>query len=403
MYTRTIPRVALLTSLILSAACSSITRNPLPAEGHLEATFLGAHNMRYWGDDKPPIDEQLLADDHLEEREQLFPGIMHKQHHYLAISGGGSNGAYGAGLLVGWTDAETRPEFTMVTGVSTGALIAPFAYLGPEYDEQLKEVYTTLDTEKIFRLRNIFDILGGDAVGDTSPLSITIEKYITNELIADIAEESRRGRILQIGTTNLDAGRPVVWNIGRIANSGHPDAPDLIRKILRASASIPGAFPPVYIPVRGVDGKMYDEMHVDGGTSSQMFLYPTATDWPALMEALDAKGEPVAYLIRNSMVSPEYEPIEAKLIPIVGKTIDSLIRTQGIGDVYRIYTIAERDGIDVKLTFIPDDAVTVESTETFDPKYMKALFDYGYQRALSGGAWIDVSDAMEDATHETRH
>lgn len=397
MLTRRTLQSLLLPALILLSACGSIVRTALPAEDYALATFLDQDDLRAWGDERPPAERRIVDESDLAELEERYGGIMHKEHHYLAISGGGANGAYGAGILTGWSDLETRPEFTMVTGISTGALTAPFAFLGPDYDDELREVYTTLDTTRIFNVRNLFSIFGGDSIVDTSPLSRTIEEYINDDVIAAIASEHRRGRTLHIGTTNLDAGRPMIWNIGRIANTGHPDAPDMIRKILRASASIPGAFPPVYIPVRGVDGKMYDEMHVDGGTSSQIFLYPAQIDWQSIMELLDVKGEPTAYLIRNSKRSIPYEAVNPKLIPIVGRTIDSLIKNQGIGDVYRIYSIAQRDGIDVKLTIIPEDAVAFEGSEAFDPEYMKALFNFGYKSAFEGEPWLDLEDLMENA------
>jgi predicted acylesterase/phospholipase RssA len=391
-------RVGLIWALIvvLLPACSSVLRNPLPADIHGEATVLGRDDLRYWGDRAIPLEERFKE---VEEADgpsgRTLEGISNREHHYLAISGGGANGAYGAGLLVGWTALGTRPDFTMVTGISTGALTAPFAFLGPKYDPVLKKVYTTTDTTQIVDTRSVFSIVGGDSIVDTSPLSRTIEKYVTDEVIAEIAAEYRTGRSLVIGTTNLDAGRSVLWNIGRIATSGHPDAPDLIRMVLRASASIPGVFPPVYIPVQVADGSTYDEMHVDGGTSSQMFLYPAQTDWETLTEQLGVHGTPTAYLIRNSRVEPRYEPVAPHLLPIAGKTIDSLIRTQGIGDFYRIYTIAQRDNIHVKLAWIPEEAGEDTSSQAFDPEYMSQLFEFGYRHMVDGEAWIDVARAIQ--------
>jgi predicted acylesterase/phospholipase RssA len=232
----------------------------------------------------------------------------------------------------------------------------------------------------------VFKIIGGDGVVDTTPFTATLRTYVNDEVIEKIAAQYRKGRLLLIGTTNLDAGRPVIWNIGRIADSGHPDAPELIRDILRASASIPGAFPPVYIPVES-NGLSYDEMHVDGGAAAQMFLYPSSLDWQDVMKALDVQGTPQAYLIRNSRVHPNYEPVNPRLSTIAARTIDSLIRTQGVGDAYRIYAVAERDGVDVSLTWIPKNAIEDDSDEPFDPKYMSELFEFGYQRALKGELW----------------
>ena len=173
---------------------------------------------------------------------------------YLAVSGGGDNGAFGAGLMNGWTETGTRPEFKMVTGVSTGALIAPFAFLGPDYDAALREVYTTMTPEKVYRARGLSAALFDDAMADTTPLAEMIAKYADQKMFDAIAREYQKGRLLLIGTTDLDAQRPVIWNIGAIAASGHPEALELFRKILRASAAIPGAFQPVLIDVE-IDGQ----------------------------------------------------------------------------------------------------------------------------------------------------
>ncbi len=394
---RTITRLLTVTCLMALIGCAGgVIRNPLPAQNYQQATVLGLVDVRYWGDaevSRAMIDAlKKNTDGSLQER---YAGVYNREHHYLAISGGGAEGAYGAGLLNGWSELGTRPEFTMVTGVSTGALTAPFAFLGPAYDQQLKEVYTTLDSSRIFQLRNLFTVFRADSVVDVKPLIEVIDKYITDAMVAEIAVEYRRGRTLQIATTNLDAGRPVFWNIGRIADSGAAGAADLIRTVMRASASIPGVFPPVYIKVRGPDGREYDEMHVDGGTSAQMFLYPAQLDWGDVTEKLRVRGTPRAYLIRNSTVSTEYEPVSPRLVPIVARTVDSLIRNQGIGDAYRIYTLAARDGIDVELSWIPADAVSIESDEAFDPEYMSALFEFGYQRALRGDAWVDLAERID--------
>jgi predicted acylesterase/phospholipase RssA len=193
--------------------------------------------------------------------------------HYLAISGGGDNGAFGAGLLAGWTESGTRPNFKAVTGISTGALIAPFAFLGAEYDQQLAEVYTTINQRDVFEKRPVLAAIASDGMADTSPLYRLISKYLDDQMIERIGREYDRGRLLLIGTTNLDAGRAVVWNIGAIAKSPNPKAPELIRRILLASASIPAAFPPVMFEV-SLDGAAYQELQADGGAMAQTFLYP---------------------------------------------------------------------------------------------------------------------------------
>ena len=372
--------------LLILAGCASVPeRHPLPPEYTLEATIPGIPEARFWGDEWPKFSlERFEAYTDADFRENS-PGTYAKPHAYLAISGGGANGAYGAGLLLGWTATGTRPEFTMVTGVSTGALTAPFAFLGSDYDDELKTVYTTMTTKDIVKKRGLIAAATGDSVADTAPLKKLIAKYITADMIDAIAREHRKGRRLFIGTVNLDAGRSVIWSIGTIAASGHPQRVALIHEILRASAAIPVAFPPVVFTVEA-NGELYDEMHVDGGTGSQVFVYPAAVDWRRITEKLKVQGKPEVYVIRNSFLDPDYRGIKRSVLPIASRTIDSLIRTQGIGDIYQIYALCKRDGNDFNLAYIPAD-FTVESTEGFDPVYMGKLLERGYQMALEGYPW----------------
>ena len=380
---------------LLLSACASIVRTPLPEALHQNVTVLGHEDFRKWGD--APHYEVFEGIRSVAELEAQYGGIMHREHNYLVLSGGGANGAYGAGVLKGWSELGTRPEFTMITGISTGALTAPFAFLGSEYDAKLEHFYTSLDTTQLIKTRNLFAILGADSVVDSTPLSRILEEAIDDEMVEALAREHKRGRVLSIGTTNLDAGRPMVWNVTRIAASGHPDAPKLIRQVLLASASIPGAFPPVYIEVEARDGKTYDEMHGDGGVSSQMYSYPPAMDWKEVRRILDVQGTPTIYVIRNAFIHQKYEIVQPRLLPIAARTVSSLIRTQGIGDFFRIWSLARRDGLELQVTWIRDEVRTdlgVDPTEVFDPKYMRALFDFGYREVLNGETWKDFGTML---------
>jgi hypothetical protein len=220
---------------------------------------------------------------------------------------------------------------------------------------------------------------------DTKPLRAMIAKYINSKIIDGIAREHKRGRRLLIGTVNLDAGRSVNWNIGAIAASDYPNKIELIHDILRASAAIPVVFPPVAISVE-IDGKRYDELHVDGGTGSQVFVYSAAMNWREVRQKLKVQGDPKVYVIRNSFLEPDYQGIKRAVVPIAERTIDALIRTQGIGDLFQIYSLCERDGNDFNLAYIPSD-FTEEPTEPFDPVYMGKLFELGYQMAREGYPW----------------
>lgn len=301
---------------------------------------------------------------------------------YLAISGGGDNGAYGAGFLNGWTAAGTRPEFKVVTGVSTGALIAPFAFLGPKYDYVIERVYTTTSQEDIFKKRGLLKGVMSDAMADSSPLGALIAEYATRELLDEIAAEYAKGRILLVGTANLDSLEPVVWNMTAIAASQDPNALELFRRILLASASIPAAFPPVMIDVT-VDGTHYQEMHVDGGTMAQVFFYPPSAD---LRQLEDVRRQRTLYVIRNARLDPDWADVERRTMTIATRAIASLTRTQGIGDLYRIYATTERDGIGFNLAYIPPTFDTPHQEE-FDTAYMQQLYRVGFDQARAGYTW----------------
>lgn len=311
--------------------------------------------------------------------------------YFLAISGGGDNGAYGAGFLNGWTASGKRPEFKVVTGVSTGALIAPFAFLGPKYDYVLERVYTQTSQKDIFKKRGLLKgALFGDAMADTAPLAGVIASYVNQQLLDEIAAEYAKGRVLLVGTANLDSLEPVIWNLTAIAASKNPRAIPLFRSILLASASIPGAFPPVMIDV-DIGGTRYQEMHVDGGTMAQVFFYPPSLNL-ARMGAVQRQR--TLYIIRNARLDPDWASVERRTLSIATRAIASLTRTQGIGDLYRIYATTERDGIDFNLTYIPPTFNTPHREE-FDTNYMRQLYEVGRQLALAGYQWEKFPPGFE--------
>lgn len=308
--------------------------------------------------------------------------------HYLSISGGGDNGAFGAGLLTGWTERGDRPTFDLVTGVSTGALIAPFAYLGPAYDPVLKTVYTETQPSDIYLERGLLGALFGEAIGDTTPLFKLISKHIDADLLKAIAEEySRSNRWLLVATTNLDTGTPVIWNLGKLAQVGTPEALVLFRKILLASAAIPGVFPPVMIDVVA-NGKNYQEMHVDGGATMSVFLYPAALGEAAMTQkVLSTVKKRKAYIIRNARIDADWQEIERDTLSIMGRAVAQLIQSQGYGDLYRIYQIAQRDHVEFNLAYIGADFKFPHERE-FDRQYMNALYQYGFELGKAGYPWV---------------
>ncbi len=283
------------------------------------------------------------------------------------------------------TPRDGTRSFKLVTGVSTGALIAPFAFLGPSRDADLRAVYTKVTPDDIYRTRSIFAAVTSDALSDSAALYALISHYVDEGMVADIARQYGRGRLLFIGTTDIDEQRPVLWNIGAIAASGKSGSIELIRKILLASAAIPGAFPPVLIDVES-GGQHYQEMHVDGGTVAQMFLYPASLDLRRESERLNINRQRTAYLIRDDRLDPEWSDIHRQFLSIAKRAIDTMIHASGTNDVLRIYATTIRDGVTFRLAYIGADFRGAEH-EPFDRTYMNSLFDYAYAKARNGYPW----------------
>jgi predicted patatin/cPLA2 family phospholipase len=321
-----------------------------------------------------------------------------KTFYMLAISGGAANGAYGAGLLNGWSQTGGRPSFKVVTGISTGAVIAPMAFLGSPYDDKLKEFYTKYSTKDILRSRfPLVGILFSNSVASTSPLERLIEHYFDAGLLKQIAIEYNKGRRLYVGTTNLDAQRLVIWDMGKIASVGNYQALKLFRKIILASASIPIAFPPVYLTVEA-NGQTYDEMHVDGGIARQVFfLYDVLQ---GIDKAIKEKGIDVSrikyeiYVIRNGYVDPLYKEVPNRLSTIAERAADTTINAQGIGDLYELYVFTKAGRGDFNLASIPSTHVS-KARELFDPVEMRALFDLGFKEAAAGYPWRKHPPGLE--------
>jgi predicted acylesterase/phospholipase RssA len=374
--------------LSLLPSCATPRLEAVPRGGETAAVVEGMTGIRYWQTDDLTLLQQDAVDAYSREAKLAgTAGISGSlpAANFLAISGGGPDGAFGAGLLVGWTAAGTRPEFKVVTGVSTGALAAPFAFLGPRYDEQLKAIYTTISARDIFQERGLLAGLLQDALADNAPLQNLVAKFVTPELLKEIAVEYEKGRFLLIGTTNIDARRPVIWNIGKIAASGNPKAVELVRKILVASAAIPAAFPPMMIDVY-VNGKHYQEMHVDGGASAQVFVYPPQAMISGISATAGITRDRAVFIIRNARLDADWAQTKRQTISIAQRAVSSLIQNQGVGDLYRIYTLTQRDGVDFNLAFIPE-SFDVPLIKPFDQHYMNELYKVGYDLGMGGYSW----------------
>jgi len=303
----------------------------------------------------------------------------------LALSGGQEDGAFGAGLLAGWSQHGGRPIFNIVTGTSTGALAAPFAFLGRDYDGALEAMYTKTRASDILDKRYLVAAITDDAMMDSAPLFRTICRYLTQEVLERIAVEYRKGRLLLVSTANLDTSKLVIWNIGAIAASDNPDRLTLVRRIILASAAVPGIFPPVMIDADLKDGPR-QEMHVDGGTVAQVFLYPPSVDMKRILSEVAPKTSVTAYVIRNGMVSPPPAEVERRTLPIAQRAIETMIANAALGDLYRIYATTGRDGVSFNLALIGDD-FTEPYTTKFGYRYMLQLFRYGRMKGAMGYPW----------------
>jgi hypothetical protein len=368
--------LALLLVVLALAGCALVTRLPAPPPDEtVVARVVGRTDARLWFDEPPgPILATI-------ERSIARRGAEPGPRHFLVLSGGGDDGAFGAGLLTGWTARGDRPEFDVVTGISAGALIAPFAFLGPAYDGALREVFTELRPQDLVLFRYLVSaVLFGDALADTSPLYQVIARFADEAMLAAVAREYTRGRLLLVGTVNLDLQRPVVWNMGAIAASGHPLALDLFRRVLLASASIPGAFPPVMMNVE-LDGQRFQEMHVDGGAAMQLFLYPEGVRIPR-----DGRQRTV-HVIRNGRVErPFEEGARRGIFSIARRAAETLLDFSARGDIARLYLLAERDGLRFRLAAV-GPGFRADRPEPFAPSYMRALFAHGAEVGRTGQGW----------------
>ena len=315
-----------------------------------------------------------------------------KPSNVLVLSGGGMKGAFPAGLLQGWTDSGKRPQFDVVTGVSVGALIAPFALLGPEYDAAL-ERNAAVQPDNLYHRRPLPAVAWSDSLADSGPLWQLIESEITQELIAKVAHAHREGRRLYVGTTNLDTKRLVIWDLGAIAAGNDPHRLDLFRKVLLASASMPGLLPPVAINVE-IDGKPYTELHVDGGVTASLFLQPR-------MLGIDPAGPPPTslggnvYVIIAGKLFPDSFPVQRRLFQVSEGSISSLLQAQFEGDLLRVYLLTLYAGSRFSLAALPQDFNAGADSMTLDLTLMRRIFEEGRRVGRAQGPWLATPPGVD--------
>lgn len=371
-----------LLGVLLTATLIGCAPPPRPAvapEAQDAAVVPGIPEARIWADGDP---RALLARAKRDVRrvQEVYPN---QPFTLLALSGGGADGAFAAGVLNGWTESGTRPTFTVVTGVSTGALVAPLAFAGPAWDNDLEQAYTGKAVANLLQSEGLLFGLLGTALFKAEPLRDLVGAYVTPDLLDAVAKGYAQGRRLIVVTTNLDAQRPVLWNMGAIAGSDRPDRLDLFRDILVASASVPGLFPPVMIRTEAF-GRPITEMHVDGGATTPLFTLPDTL--PGVIDAMPNAGRAQFYIIVNNALAPSYDPVPEATVPVVSAAFSTMIRNHTRSVLAATRAMADKYGFGYGAVWIPPDAVG-ESMVAFEPAHMRALFQHGFKMGASGTAW----------------
>jgi len=360
--------LAMVALLAISACATLQSRQQIPPQLVAEATIHADQRLRYWGDDNEFARIQA----------QVAPG-PDGDVDYLTLSGGGINGAYGAGFLVGWTDKGGRPEFEVVTGISVGAMIAPMAFLGSDYDARLRTVFSSLTQKDNSAGANFLGALfGAPSVMSNVPVLDAIRKLVDTQALNAIGVEHKQGRRLYVGTTNLNAQRPMIWDIGAIAISNLPNRLELVHQIILASTAVPGVFPPVMLDV-AAQGMSFDELHVDGGVTEQVLLMPGG--YEAFVK--NRRGVQKLYVIFNGVVAPSPATVQISSMSLLERAVPTLLKYLGRSNLEQLDNAARKAGLASRLTAIPADFP--ESTSVFgSPQWLSALYQYGYQAGRNG-------------------
>lgn len=332
-----------------------------------------------------PLDPEALAQVAKQIRESRKPKTPpEKKYEILVLSGGAVYGAYSAGVLVGWSDAGDRPIFDVITGVSIGALTAPFVFAGPEYDSVIRESSTMLRSEDLFKRRRGIRELLNESVADNTPLRKRLNGLITPQFLQKVAAEHAKGRRLYIGSTNLDTKRLVVWDLGAIATKG--DVALFIDTML-ASAAIPGFFPSVRFNVE-IDGQQYEELHVDGGVTRSMFFRVPYIP-PDKREAFGPSSlyDSNMYILIAGKLFADSDGVSPRTLRVAGAAISSLLYSGTRGDLARLYNYCTLTGMNYRSAAIPQELEVPMQSTNFDPAQTTKMFEAGYRAALEKKVW----------------
>lgn len=341
-------------------------------------------HAQYFGTQTDPLEGlrfDARSSSDLWERHLHAPS-MSSAPNILALSGGGEDGAFGAGLLVGWSTTHKRPDSDLVTGISTGALIAPFAFLGSTHDGALRQIFTQYGADDLIRSRGMPSIFG-DAIYNTAPLAHLLARYTPAEVIDAVAAKHDTGARLLIMTSNLDTSQAVVWNMGLIAKSGQYH---LFREVMRASAALPGLFPPVDLEYV-IDGQTFQESHVDGGLNMQVLAVP-----PARVddESQRSRGGHL-YMLINNTLRPAPQHVPRTVIGISQHALTLMIRSSAAATVDAAHYFTQQAGLELSVASIAADAdIDFDPSERFSQAYMQSVFAHGFERATQNRAWVKM-------------
>lgn len=369
--------ILLISAALILSACTHTPERASDAQEANDALIAGYGDIRTY---RYAARNETLAKHH-----DWMLMAQSDEQNILMISGGGAGGAFGVGVLTGWTATNTRPRFDVVTGVSTGALIAPYAFLGPAYDKTLVHLYTSGVAQEVVAINGPFGVFGSSLL-KSGPLKRHVERFITPDVLNQIAAEHRKGRRLFVLTTNLDSQRGVIWNMGAIAASGNPDALKLFRDVIVASSSVPGVFPPVMIQAAS-NGRQLQELHSDGGSTAQILTPPLliATEFPSRKPTQQVN----LYVIVNNALIPEFDVTPNRTVSAVGRAYSTFLKSQAQSELTALYNYARRTGARFHVASI-EAQVPYSMLNPLDRNYMHAVYRLGYEQTTSGALWKDT-------------
>ncbi len=373
--------------VLLVAGCAGTAREPSPLRSAASAVPPGfPADIRYRAETRRRFTSRAVP---------LFERVRSSASgplNILALSGGGAGAAFGAGALVGWSRSGQRPQFQIVTGVSAGALIAPFAFLGPAWDAELSRAFSGEATRHLLQRRWLGQVLGGSLYRGR-PLARLVDHFVTDDLLRGIADAYAHGRLLLVGTTDLDTAQTVIWNLGAIAAQGGEAARRLLRDVLVASASIPGVFPPMLIPVTA-GGRAFQEMHVDGGTTGSVFIAPeVALLVPDALAALEGAS---VYVIANTQFAYPPETVPPRTLAILRRSVAAALQSDSRAAVETAAVLADRLRMDVRVTEIPS-GYPFRGPLDLAPQVMRQLFEFGARCAAEGRLWASPGRVIDRA------